>query len=320
MKPRLRSTPPRRLRLLAPFCVLFCTAAALAQTTAPASTPEPAAENVPVEQKPQGETLVLTPFQVVADNLGYYSANSMSGTRFNTNLQDMGAAISIMTKDQMNDFAMVDINDVFLYAVGTEGTGTYSDFVMNRNGELTDNVSLNPTQANRVRGIAAANVSYGNFETMGRMPIDRLILESLEISRGPNANVFGLGNPSGTVNQVPVAANTTRNLARVELQVDDWDGYRATLDVNRMLIQDKLALRFSALQAEEGFVRKPSGLDTVRTTAWCNTGRSRTPPSTPPISAMRARATGPTLRRRATTFRIGFPRASPGGTRSPSRS
>jgi hypothetical protein len=176
----------------------------------------------------------------------------------------MGAAISIMTKDQMNDFALVDINDVFLYTVGTEGTGTYSDFVMNRNGELTDNVSLNPTQANRVRGIAAANVSYGNFETMGRMPIDRLILESLEISRGPNANVFGLGNPSGTVNQVPVAANTTRNVATVELQVDDWDGYRATLDVNRMLIRDKLALRFSALQGEEGFVRKPSGMETTR--------------------------------------------------------
>lgn len=243
-------------RLLAPLwtpmsCALFASTG-LAQTAAPASAPD------------SDEVVTLSPFEVVSDTRGYFSANTMSGTRFNTRLQDLGSAITVMTKEQMNDFAMTDINDVFLYAVGTEGTGTYSDFVMNRNGELTDNVSLNPAQANRVRGIASANVSYGNFETMGRTPIDRLVLEGLEISRGPNANVFGLGNPSGTVNQVPVAANTTRNFARVELQADDWDGYRGTLDVNRILLRDKLALRFSTLQAEEGFVRKPSGMETVR--------------------------------------------------------
>jgi len=272
MNPHPHLTPSLRLRLLAPFCLLLGSSLAVlvpAQTVQPPSTAddEAAQKAVPVvanTEKPTGETLVLSPFEVVANTRGYLSTNTMSGTRFNTKLEDLGSAISVMTKGQMEDFAMVDINDVFLYAVGTEGTGTYSDFVMNRNGELTDNVSLNPTTANRVRGIASANVSYGNFETMGRMPIDRLLVESIEISRGPNANVFGLGNPSGTVNQVPVSANTTRNTTRVEIQVDSWDGYRGTFDVNRMLIRDKLAVRFSTLQAEEGFVRKPSGIETKR--------------------------------------------------------
>jgi len=265
----------RRLRLCASsLSVILALAASAARaqsvpTPPPANTGSEPATVVPVTitgaPAKESEVIVLSPFEVVQSTTrGYFAANTMSGTRFNTNLQDLGAAISVMTKEQMQDFGMLDINDVFLYSVGTEGTGTYSDFVMNRNGELTDNVSLSPTTANRVRGIAAANVSYGNFETMGRMPIDRLLLDSLEISRGPNANVFGLGNPSGTVNQVPVAANTTKNFAKIETRIDDWEGYRVSLDVNRMLIPDKLAVRFSALQATEAWVRKPSGMDTAR--------------------------------------------------------
>jgi len=273
MKPQNRPlTSPRGISLVLLSLTAWAgsafaqTAPAASAAAAPADTAPKltAANTAAATRKSPEEVVELSPFQVVANNKGYFSSNTMSGTRFNTKIEDLGSAISVVTKGQMEDFAMLDINDAFLYTVGTEGTGTYSDFVMNRNGELTDNVSLNPTQANRVRGIASANVSYGNFETMARMPIDPLILEGLEISRGPNANVFGLGNPSGTVNQVPVAANTTRDFIKIEARVDNWDGYRGTFDVNRTLIRDKLAIRFSALQAEEGFVRKPSGMETTR--------------------------------------------------------
>ena len=67
-----------------------------------------------------GETVQLSPFEVVADTKGYFSANTMSGTRLNSKLEDIGAAITVMTKEQMADFAMLDINDIFLYSVGTE--------------------------------------------------------------------------------------------------------------------------------------------------------------------------------------------------------
>lgn len=250
MNSRTRSRPWAPACALA--CLAWCATSALAQS-APAATTER-----------EEEAVVLSPFEVVADTKGYYSANTMSGTRFNSKLQDLGASITVVTTQQMNDFAMTDLNDVFLYTAGTEGTGTYSDFVTNRNGEVLDNVSMNPTQANRIRGIAAANISYGNFETMARTPLDPLVLEGIEVNRGPNANVFGLGNPSGTVNQVPVAANLTRDRTVVEARVDDWDGYRVSLDANKVILKNKLALRFSALDAEEGFVRKPSGIDTRR--------------------------------------------------------
>ncbi|ACB77560.1 TonB-dependent receptor plug domain-containing protein [Opitutus terrae] len=247
---------PSHHRLRTPLAAsfLFCAAAALAQTATPAAD----------ASAKEDEAIILSPFEVVADTKGYYSANTMSGTRFNTKLQDLGASVSVMTTEQMHDFAMTDLNDVFLYMAGVEGTGTYSDFVTNRNGEVLDNVSMNPTQANRIRGISAANISYGNFETMARTPLDPLVLEGVEVNRGPNANVFGLGNPSGTVNQVPVSANLTRDRMTVEARVDDWDGHRASVDVNKVVLKHKLALRFSALDQEEGFVRKPSGIDTRR--------------------------------------------------------
>jgi len=241
------------------FALLTCAvSASLFAQQAPPAKPATAAKSA------DEDVVALSPFEVVADTKGYFAANSMSGTRFNTRLEDLGSSITVVTKEQMQDFAMLDINDVFLYTANTEGTGTYSDFVMNRNGELTDNVSLNPTQANRVRGIASANISYGNFETMGRMPLDPIVLDSVEVSRGPNANVFGLGNPSGTVNQVPSAANVTRDRTRSEFRADSYDGWRASLDVNRVLVKGRLAARASFVRQHEGFVRKPSGVETQR--------------------------------------------------------
>ncbi len=246
------------LRWFAPAALLFV---ALTPPVWSQTAPTPPAEE---PAKKPDEVLVLSPFQVVADNRGYYGANTMSGTRFNTKLEDLASSVTIMTKEQMTDLAMTDINDVFLYVAGSEGTGTYTDYSLDRNGSIADNVQLNPAQANRVRGIAPANVSLNNIETMGRVPIDPIGIDALEISRGPNANVFGLGNPSGTVNQVPSSANLQRDRTQVVLKVDSYDGYRNSLDHNQVLWKDKLAIRFQQVFQHEGFTRKPSGVDTER--------------------------------------------------------
>ncbi|MBI5692065.1 MAG: TonB-dependent receptor [Verrucomicrobia bacterium] len=265
-----KTLPPALPALRFSLCLLaLLVGAAFGQRAPTDPAPAPAAPVIPVATstapvRASDEIVTLSPFEVVSDAKGYFASNTMSGTRFNTKLEDLATPLTIVTKEQMLDFAMLDLNDVFLYTANTEGTGTYSDFVMNRNGELTDNVSLNPTQANRVRGIASANISFGNFETMGRTPLDPISLDAVEVSRGPNANVFGLGNPSGTVNQVPASANTSRHRTRSEFRVDSYEGYRAALDVNRVLLKDKLAVRVSGVQAREGFERKPSGIYSQR--------------------------------------------------------
>lgn len=250
---------PQALRRLSLTSLLL-----VAQATFGQAQPAPTASTNPNSPETGDDVVVMSPFQVVGENNGYYSANTMSGTRFNTKLDDLASPITVMTKQQMSDFAMLDVNDVFLYVAGTEGTGTYTDFTLDRNGSLADNVQLNPTQANRVRGIAPANVSLGNIETMGRVPLDPIVVDSIEVSRGPNANVFGLGNPSGTVNQVASAANLQRNRLHTEFRADSYGSYRTAADFNQVLLKDRLAIRGSVVYQEDEFERKPSGVTTER--------------------------------------------------------
>jgi hypothetical protein len=214
--------------------------------------------------KPAGDVIELSPFQVVSEANGYFQSNTMSGTRLNSKIEDLGQSITVMTKEQMTDFAMLDINDVFDYMASTEGTGSYSQFDTDRTGAVVDQVNLNPNNANRVRGIGSANIAFNNIATTGRVPVDPLWMDSLELSRGPNANIFGLGNASGTVNQVPATANLSRNFTRVEGRGDSYDGWRASLDVNRVLLKNKLSVRASYANQHTGFVRKPSGEDARR--------------------------------------------------------
>ncbi len=251
---------------------------AWAQTPAVNGTPQPPTaapapkKAIPVETTPSAapkadETLVLSPFEVVSDAKGYFQSNTMSGTRLNSKIEDLGQSITVMTKEQMTDFAMLDINDVFDHMASTEGTGSYSQFDTDRTGAVVDQVSLNPNNANRVRGIGSANIAFNNIQMSGRVPLDPLWIDSLELSRGPNANIFGLGNASGTVNQVPATANLSRNFTRVEFRGDSYDGWRTSLDANRELIKGKLAVRASYSNQRTGFERKPSGESARRLSA-----------------------------------------------------
>jgi hypothetical protein len=251
-----------RLSRLARACLpLFITTLAGAQTT---STPASA----PATTKPgSDEIITLSPFEVVSDKKGYFQSSTMSGTRLNSKIEDLGQSITVMTKEQMSDFAMLDINDIFDYMASTEGINSYSEFVTDRTGAVVDNVSLSPNTANRVRGIGNANIAFNNIQMTGRVPVDPLWLDSVELSRGPNANIFGLGNASGTVNQTPATANLSRNFSRVEMRGDSYGGWRASLDVNRELLKNKLAFRASYANQHTGFIRKPSGEDARRLSA-----------------------------------------------------
>lgn len=221
----------------------------------------------PVAAPGTGENRIveLSPFQVSAGtDKGYYASNTLSGTRIDTKLEDLGASISVVTKQQMEDFALLDINDVFLYEANTEGIGNFTDVVIDRNGVVVDNVAGNPNNANRVRGIGAANTARGNFQTSGRVPFDPVNIDAVEISRGPNSNIFGLGTGSGTVNTIPSTANLRRETTTFELRTDNLGSVRALVDVSRPLIKDKLALRASIVRQNDEYVRQPSFSRTER--------------------------------------------------------
>lgn len=227
----------------------------------PANRPAAASAAAPANE----EVLELSPFTVVAERqFGYFASNSGAGTRLNSKLEDLGASITVVTQDQMLDTASVDINDIFRYEANTEGVGQYTQFSVDRNGNVDDTIQRSPESSNRVRGIANANLALNNFATSGRVPVDSYNLDSVEITRGPNSSLFGLGNPSGTVNLNVGRAMTTREKTQVTFRVDDLGGYRGSFDVNRPIVNNKLGVRFSGLYDRKAYNQKPSSDETER--------------------------------------------------------
>jgi outer membrane receptor protein involved in Fe transport len=242
-----------------------CTLRAQLAPSATTATKPDKSSTIPVETKPLAETpesvVKLTPFEVnYSDDRGYQATSTMSGTRLNTNLEDLGASLSVVTKQQLLDTASTDINDVFRYELGTESARTFTSFSVDR-GVVADNVQNDPQGATRMRGLTSANTSIDGFAS--NLPFDSYNIDSVEISRGPNSTVFGLGNTGGGVNVIRSRANTSRDINSFTTRGDSYGGYRGNFDVNRTLVKGKLAVRVMGLYEEKGYERRPSQ-DTTR--------------------------------------------------------
>lgn len=251
--------------------LLAVTGASAQQVAQPA---EPAAN-------PQDEPIVLSPFTVDASkDRGYYAENTLAGSRINTNIGDLGAAITVVTRQQLVDTASTDINDVFLYEANTEGLGNftriYASGVTNTIDRSTvkdvaagygwgndPNAVYTSAGANRIRGIASPDPAQNYYPSIARIPWDSYNTSSIEINRGPNAVLFGIGSPAGIVNQSTAQASVNRTFGEVEARLGSWDSYRGSVTFNQALLNDKLGIYVSALYDHKGFQRKPSE-DTTR--------------------------------------------------------
>jgi outer membrane receptor protein involved in Fe transport len=237
------------------------------------TSPTPAANKVPASTKDE-DIIELTPFTVDATkDSGYYAENTLAGSRMRSNLADIAASISVITKQQMDDTGSLDINDVFRYEVSTEGSSTYTPQVLDR-GTYKDTIagytfgndgsSTTNAQSNRVRGLSAPEASLNYFQVSSSIPLDAYNTQSIEISRGPNSMLFGLGAPAGVVNQTASQASLTKDTAKVSSRTDQNGSFRTSLDFNRVLIKNKLAIFGAALYNKQKFERKPSDDTTKR--------------------------------------------------------
>ena len=251
-----RGAPP----LAAALLVLSSLPSVPAQTANPPSN----------DKASQEEVVTLSPFTVDASqDKGYFAPNTLAGSRMKTNLADLGSAISIVNKAQMEDFASVDVNDVFRYEVNTEGSSTYTpatqafrnDGILDVNAGGTQGNLVSAytnAQANRVRGIGIPSSSINYYPSIAALPADSYNLQSFEISRGPNSMLFGLGSPAGIVNESTSQAVLNRNFGEVQLRTDDRGSFRSSISFNQSLWKDKLAIYGAAVYNDQQFERKPS--------------------------------------------------------------
>ncbi len=222
------------------------------------------------------EVITLSVFNVDASqDQGYFAQNTLAGSRMRTNVADLASSITVITAQQLEDTASTDINDVFRYEANTEGSATYTpsiqslrnDGVVDVNAGYThggDGIGQTNATANRIRGLGTPSSAQNFYPTISQVPFDAYNVQSIEISRGPNSMLFGMGSPAGIVNQSTAQAVLNKDTYSAAFRFDDRGSFRASATFNKAIWEDKLAIYGAALIDNKAFVRKPSYDDTTR--------------------------------------------------------
>ncbi|MDP3070996.1 MAG: hypothetical protein Q8N18_11950, partial [Opitutaceae bacterium] len=107
MKPNLPTQTPLALLL-----GLILASLPLAAQTAPTA-------NRAASEGETDKAIELSPFVVQSEkDTGYQAASTLAGTRLNTPVKDLGASISIYTKDFLTDIGATNSSDLLIFATG----------------------------------------------------------------------------------------------------------------------------------------------------------------------------------------------------------
>ena len=235
------------------------------QTAAPGSTPPPPATTAtPTEGEEESEVVVLSPFEVTASNEGGYAeATTLAGNRLNTELRDVGNAVTVINSRFMRDVGATNNETLLQYTTNTEVGSMQGNFAgLGDGAQLNETDDFkNPNQNTRVRGLAAADSARNYFIT--DVPWDGYNVDRIDLQRGPNSIMFGQGSPAGLINAGTQPASFV-NSGNVEFRVGSYGSKRASLNINRVLLRDELAVRVALLRDNEKFKQKPAFDDDER--------------------------------------------------------
>ncbi len=211
------------------------------------------------------DIFLLSPFEVGAESDdGYLATATLAGSRIRSDVRDLGVSLAIITEDFLNDTGATDGESILGLVANVEVSGVLGNFgnTNDPNTVNTNNQRLNPQGGQRVRGLTSARVVRDYFQT--QLPFDTYNTSRLEINRGPNSLLFGLGSPGGVINNTTNKAIQNSNTGRVSFRFDANGGGRATLNINRSLIDDRLAIRVAALNENVKFGQEPAFEDDQR--------------------------------------------------------
>lgn len=218
---------PLRMNSPSQFAALFLALlAAPFQTQAQESPPVPTTE----------EVVTLSPFIVSsAGDDGYRAANTLSGTRMNTTLFHTPAAISVLTKEFLDD-------------IGAENALDMLQFAMSSGNDRNDaGLSQAFDMLATIRGFGESVITRDFLPNMvanrGILASDRFNIERADASRGPNSILYGASRPGGALNLSSKRALINGSKQSAQFTMGSFNKQRAEADLAFPLIKDMLALR-----------------------------------------------------------------------------
>jgi outer membrane receptor protein involved in Fe transport len=213
----------------------------------------------PVAASAGDETITLSPFVVTAEEDDSYRAtDTLAGTRLRTRLEDVGSAIQVITQKFLQDTGATNSESLLVLTTGTETASTRGNMSNISASDRDANETPALTRVNtstRVRGLGSADNTRDFFLT--DIPWDSYNTGRVDLQRGPNSILFGLGNPSGIVN-ASLNTATFKNSGRVEVRVGSYGSFRGSVDINRVLLKNELAIRVSSLFDRTEFQQRPA--------------------------------------------------------------
>jgi outer membrane receptor for ferric coprogen and ferric-rhodotorulic acid/sugar lactone lactonase YvrE len=222
-----RATLRRRAALVIAFAML------LPQLPYPAlAQPAPRAGQTETP-KADEEIVELSVFEVTGSrDVGYRAATTLAGTGTGEDLKNVPLAVTVLTRDFLEDIGAIDIYEASRYATGGEYQPT-SD---------TDVTSF------QFRGFRTAWQTRNFF--IWYLPADGYSYERIDVMRGPNAVLVGDAEPGGVLNINTKQAQWKNKLA-LGARIGAWEQYRGTLDWNQVVTK-KWAFRLNAVYDEQG--------------------------------------------------------------------
>ena len=154
------------------------------------------------------EVITLPEFSVTSTAATEYtSAESTTGTRVASKIQDLPFTVNVITGELLDDFNALEFRDQMSF---------------------TSNVTAYETVATgySVRGFDADVQLRNGFRRIGL--IDKVNVERVEIIKGPAASIYGAVTPGGTVNII-TRKPQTKPRQRVTFTLGDYDLYRSQL-------------------------------------------------------------------------------------------
>ncbi|CAN0375205.1 unnamed protein product, partial [Phaeothamnion confervicola] len=208
----------------------------LVASAAYAQTPEKPSED-PLTAANKQEVVVLSPFNVTGErDVGYAASSVLSGAGLRVPLTDVAAAVSVITPRFLSDTGSTDLRDALVYQTGMEVTGPGGNF-SNGNTALGFGWFAEAPQGNntvtRVRGLAAATQARNFFRSV--FPTDAYNVDRIDINRGANALLFGVGSPAGIINTSTQEASLAKSAGEAQVSVGSFGSHRESLEYNYVI-------------------------------------------------------------------------------------
>lgn len=201
--------------------------------------------------RPASEELGVTtmPEVVVTGNAptSYSATEAVSATRLQAPILDTPRNVQVVTRQVIEDRAVVNIQDAVQTISGVQ------------RGSARSGVG----ESYNVRGFAQESLFKDGFrsgEAQGSSlftfegPNDIANIERVEVLKGPSAILYGRGEPGGTVNYI-TRTPAFENRFSLQQSVGSNEFYRTDLSANWNAVPDRLAIRLDgAYQNTESFI------------------------------------------------------------------